>query len=223
MLDGWRLFNVWDHSRHVADLYRARIEGRAEEMTCAAQAVDLLAAQLTPGDTVLDIGCGSGYFIHSLRRRQLDCVYFGVDATDCFIQMGRAYLPALGVPAENLITARIEDLNLQVDHVVCMNVITNLDNFHRPLERCLHSARKSVILRESLKEGSLYRYVRDDFLDEGVDLKVHVNAYDRCEVMGFIRDHGFDVHEVTDRRTGGKPEQVINYPHYWSFLVATRR
>ena len=43
--------------------------------------------------------------------------------------------------------------------------------------------------------------MRDDFLDPGTDLHVHVNPYDLGEVMAFIESHGFDVRHEVDRRT----------------------
>ena len=67
-------------------------------------------------------------------------------------------------------------------------------------------ARKTVILRESLKHGAEYRYVRDDFLDAGSKLEVHVNHYDLADIMGFIESYGFDVRHVgrsTNRRQAG--------------------
>jgi hypothetical protein len=106
---------------------------------------------------------------------------------------------------------------------LCMNVLSNIDNYHRPLERLLKAARRSLILRESIKEGSSYSYVRDNFLDPHVDLNVHVNAYDRSELVAFIERYGFVAREVADRRSGGQPEMVIGHPHHWTFLVATRR
>lgn len=191
-------------------------------MTCAAQAAELLAPLLEPGDSLLDAGCGSGYFFHSLRRRELEVAYHGIDATARLIEIGRTELPRFGLPAERLQPVRLEDFRGEADHVLCMNVLSNLDNYHRPLERLLKAARKSVILRESIKDGAEYRYVRDAFLDPGADLWVHVNAYDRRDLMAFIEARGFAVTEVEDRRTGGRPEDVIGHPHWWTFLVATR-
>jgi hypothetical protein len=132
-------------------------------------------------------------------------------------------LPTFGLPAERLLQLRIEDLRGEVDHVICLNVLSNIDNYHRPLERLLTMARKSIILRESLTDGSRYQYVVDTYLDDGADLKVHVNHYDSREVVEFIRSYGFDVDNIIDRWTGGAPELVIDYEHYWTFLVGDKR
>ena len=133
------------------------------------------------------------------------------------------YNAEIGLPADRLSVQRIEDTDGKCDHIVCLNVLSNIDNYHRPLERLLLMARKSVVLRESLKDGAAYQYVRDNFLDAGVDLKVHVNHYDIEEITTFIGDYGFKVERVIDRRTGGNPEAVIGHEHYWTFIVATRR
>ena len=185
--DGWDRFSIWGHSATVRELYRRRCRREAEEMTAHAQAAEILAHRITGGDSVLDVGCGSGYFYHSLVGRKLPVEYWGIDACGALIDIGRSALPGFGLPAERLIEGRIEDLNGEVDHVVCLNVLSNLDNYQRPLERFLKIARKSVILRESLKVGAEYHYVQDEFLDPGVDLKVHVNHYDIGEVRAVRR------------------------------------
>jgi ubiquinone/menaquinone biosynthesis C-methylase UbiE len=220
--DGWNRFSIWGHSATVRELYARRCRREAHEMTAHAQAAELLSRRVGVGDSVLDVGCGSGYFYHSLAARNLPVEYWGLDACDALIDIGRDIMPGFGLPAERLIEARIEDLNGEVDHVVCLNVLSNLDNYQRPLERFLKIARKSLILRESLKTGAEYHYVRDDFLDPGVDLKVHVNHYDVGEVQSFVASYGFKSEVIADRRSGGEPELVIGYPHYWTFLVADR-
>lgn len=221
--DGWQRYNIWQHSETVRELYELRAQDKAEEMTCHAQAAELLAARVSPGDVVLDVGCGSGYFWHALRKRNIDVEYHGIDATPDLVVTGWRHLPAFGLPVDRLRVLRIEDLHATVDHVVCINVLSNIDNFHKPLERMLRAARKSVILRESCHEPSEYRYVRDDYLDPGVDLKVHVNTYSTSALAAFIESHDFDVDVVRDERSGDEPEMVIGYPHYWKFMVCDSR
>jgi hypothetical protein len=221
--DGWSRFNIWEHSSTVRELYARRCRLEAEEMTCHAQAVRLLAPHVSSGDSLLDAGCGGGYFYHSLRKRGIEVGYVGVDATECLIEIGRKYMPLFGLPPENLRTLRIEDLNGTVDHSVCINVLSNIDNYQRPLERLLLASRKTVILRESCAEAARYSYVEDRFLDPGIVLNVHVNTYSAPEMMDFIRSYGFDITLVPDERAEDGPELVIGYPHYWKFLVAVKR
>lgn len=219
---GWHDYNIWEHSRTVRELYERRCRLEAEEMTCAAQAAELLAPLVSDGDELLDVGCGSGYFYHSLKSRRIPAAYYGIDSSPSLIEIGRRILPRYGLPADRLREMRLEDLAGAADHVLCMNVISNIDNYPRPLERLLKVARKTVVLRESLTEGGSYSYVRDEFLDPGTELNVYVNSYPVSEVCDFIRSYGFEPALVTDRRTGGEPEMVIGYPHHWTFLVATR-
>jgi SAM-dependent methyltransferase len=220
--DGWRRYSIWENSSQVRDLYARRCRLEEDEMTAHAQAAELLAPFVTARDIVLDAGCGSGYFFHSLRRRAIPAEYHGIDASPTLIEIGRRELPAHGLPAERLRVLRIEDLDGDVDHVVCINVLSNLDNFQRPLDRLLHVARKTLILRESIKDTAEYRYVRDAYVDDGVDLWVPVNAYAAGEVRELVESRGFSVRYVEDRRTRGGSELVIDHPHYWTFLVAER-
>ena len=220
--DGWLPHCIWEHSTSVRELYRRRCRKEEEEMTAHAQAAELLAPMVKVGDVLLDAGCGSGYFFHSLASRNMELTYFGIDAAPSLIEIGREEMPAFGLEAGRLKIVRIEDLDGSVDHVVCLNVLSNIDNYHRPLERLLAMAKKSLILRESLKKGAEYSWVKDSYLDPGVDLGVHINHYDFDDVSSFISARGFRARQVVDRRSGGKPEMVIDYPHYWTFIVAER-
>jgi SAM-dependent methyltransferase len=220
--NGWDKHCIWEHSATVKELYTRRCRKIEPEMDTAAQAVELLAPHITPGDRVLDAGCGSGYLFHSFQARSLPVEYFGIDAAPSLIAIGKSELPAFGLPAERLQVCRIEDLHCSVEHVVCTNVLSNIDNYHRPLERLLQSTKKSVVLRESCGATAEYLYVTDKFLDPGIELKVHVNRYRLDEVLSFIRGYGFTARSIVDRRTGGQPEMVIGYPHHWTFIEAVR-
>jgi ubiquinone/menaquinone biosynthesis C-methylase UbiE len=220
--DGWEAHNIWSHSEQVHNLYRKRCRLEEVEMTCHRQAAEILSSFYTPNESVIDIGCGSGYFFHSLKKKNLEVSYYGIDATEAFIQIGQEEMPVHGLSADQLKTMRIEDFSGEADHLICLNVLSNIDNYHRPLERIASAARQSIILRESIKDGSEYKYVRDRYLDKDVSLNVHVNAYDLSEVRSFLEGYGFTVDEIVDEYTQGEPEDVIGYPHYWRFIVARR-
>ena len=220
--NGWAKYNTWEKSSSLKDLYTNRCNLKCEEMTCAAQAAEILAPLASTGDTLLDIGCGSGYFYHSLNSRDIDVEYWGIDATESLLEIGKVHMPKYGLPAARLVHCRIEDLDADVDHVICMNVLSNIDNYHRQLERLLLTARKTLILRESVSDKPSCLFVNDAYLDPGVNLKVHINTYLESEFISFIEDYGFDVEVLVDRRTKGKTEMIIDYPHHWKFFRAVK-
>ena len=206
----------------MRELYRRRCRLEEPEMDTAKQAASLLANFARPGESLLDAGCGSGYFFHSIKGMGLD--YVGIDASLGLIRVGQEEMPRFGCPAEKLICTRMEELQGKVDHVVCLNVLSNIDNFHRPLERLLMMARRTVILRESIwDKPSEYLYVQDRFLDKGFQLFVHVNTYNAAELLKLGESLGFAGKKVIDDRTQGKPEVVIGYPHHWAFIIFERK
>lgn len=221
--DGWSRYSIWEHTTALAELYESRAAGTAPELTCHAQAAELIAEVARPGDSLLDAGCGSGALWHALHRRGVAVDYWGADATEAFVSMAQRHLPRVGVDPAHLVHARLEELDGAFDHIACINVLSNLDHFHRPLERLLTMARRSVVLRESIGAVSSCQWVQDRYLDPGVQLSVHVHVFDEGEWSQFVRARGFDLRFVTDRHTGGTPEDVIGYAHHWRFMVATRR
>ncbi|WP_353427854.1 class I SAM-dependent methyltransferase [Polynucleobacter sp. MWH-UH19D] len=221
--NGWDNYSIWEHSSIVKELYKKRCRQEIPEMTCHAQAIELLRPHIVDGDSVLDVGCGSGYFFHSLVSRKISVEYWGIDSSCSLIDIGREELGKFQLQPDKLQNIRIEDVDGTFDHIICINVLSNIDNYHKPLERMLKMSKKTVLLRESIKDKSEYAYVHDRYLDCGVSLNVHVNHYGQNEILEFIGRYGYEAQIVTDLRTGGNSEMVIDHPHYWKFILAKRR
>jgi len=215
-------YHIWEHSKSVYDLYLKRCLKEVEEMTCHKQAMEVLAPYFDQGDSLLDVGCGSGYFFHSVQQVNLSVNYHGIDASRTLIELGQKIMPQFGLPKGNLRHQRIEDTDGCFDHVVCINVLSNIDNYHKPLERMLKMAKKSVLIRESMSDHCEYSYVKDNYLDSNVDLKVYVNTYSVSSVMKFMQSYGYKTMSIEDEYTQGKPEDVIGYLHYWRYILAVR-
>ncbi len=220
-------FNIWEHSAQVRELYTARARGAAEEMTCAAQAAEILAPffRRHPGATLLDAGCGSGYYYHSFASRGLAVDYHGIDYSPSLIEIGRReMLPRVGLDAQRLRVGAIENLDGEYDVVLCFNTLPWLPDYRQALERMLLSTRHVLLLRTALGEGDEYRWEEDGYLEEGYNhLKAYWNIYSRAGVEAFMESYGFCVTRIADRRTGDGVEGVVGKPFPWRILHAERR
>ena len=216
--------NIWEHTRQsLFDLYAQRARGELSEMTCHKQAAELLAPHVTTGMTVLDAGCGSGYFYHSLVERGLPVVYHGLDYTESFIEIGRANLPAEARAEERLRLGSIEDLTGRYDVVFCINTLFCLPDYHQGLERLAEAADRFLIIRTTLGERTEIRYETDDYLDPGFeDLKAYFNIWDMREIMDYLAGLGFEVRRVVDERTNDGVEMSAGKPFPWRFLFCRR-
>ncbi len=221
-LDGWMENSAWDNTKNLEILYRQRCLKKVVEMTAHKQVTTILSKIYKKGDTILDIGCGSGYLYHSLKSQNLHKNYFGLDASKKLLKIGKKYLPRFGLPKERLINGRLEDLSSYFDHIICINVLTYHDNIYKPLDIFLKYARKSIILRESISNKSLSKYVKDNYLDENVDIRTYINTYNLNEIKKFLKLFKCKYEFIQDQFTGGKPQNVIDHDHYWKFLKITK-
>lgn len=217
-LNGWNENSAWDNSRNLANLYKQRCLKKSVEMTAHIQLSEILKNIYKKGDTVLDVGCGSGYLYHSLKNKNLDLQYYGLDASKKLLSIGKKYLPKYGLEKDNLIHARFEDISTYFDHIICMNVLTYHDSIIKPLDLFLKYAKKSVILRESISNKSIYKYERDNYLDKGVNIKTYINTYNSTEIKNFLKKQNYKYKFIKDTYTNGKPQIVIDHLHYWKFL-----
>ena len=86
------------------------------------------------------------------------------------------------------------------------------------MEILLKVAKKSVILRESFYSKDIYNYVPDNYLNKGVVINTYINTYSKKKVTNFLKKFNCDFCFIKDKYTNGKPQNVIDHKHYWSFL-----
>jgi SAM-dependent methyltransferase len=219
------LWNPWANDAGTLELYRRRCRKEAEEMTCAAQAAAVLGELVESGESLLDAGCGGGYYWWSFAERGIDLDWHGLDYTPEMIDLAHDDLcPRAGLEPDRFQLGAIEQLEGEFDNVVCFNVLTNSPHYALPLERLLACTRERILLRESMADELIVRYTPDPYLDEGKrHIRVYHNTYPIEEVTAFMRDHGFDVTRIRDERTGDGTEMVVDIPHEWRILLGERR
>ncbi len=216
-------YNIWEHSSFVRELYTQRVKDEAEEMTCARQCAEILQPLARSGMSVLDAGCGSGYYYLSFKKRRIDVEYYGIDYAESLIEIGRRHLPAAGLPAARLSIEAIENIDTEYDIVVCFNVLAWVPHYHQALERLCQASRRYLLIRTPLDAETLIRYEEDGYLEEGYNhLKAYWNIYALDEFKKFIESYGFQVRQVRDERTNDGVEMVVGKPFPWKILLGER-
>jgi len=219
------LWNPWANDRRLLELYRRRCRQEAEEMTCAAQAAEILAERITPGETLLDAGCGGGYYYWSFLNRGVKVEYYGLDYTPEMIGLAREEMGArAGLAPDRFILGAIENLDREFDNILCFNVLTNSPHYALPLERLLRCAGRRIFIRESLGDALAIRYTPDPYLDEDKrHIRVYHNTYPIDEVQAFMEEFGFSVTRIRDRHSRDGVEVVVGIPHHWRILLGERK
>lgn len=146
----------WQKRDDYAQTMYRRAVGDLPEMESSKAEAMLLADAIRDGDTVLDVGCGAGHYLRSLRQHiQRPFHYTGVDVTPLFIETAqRAW------QHDTAATFNVEDIfNLSFpDHafdiVLCNNILQNLPSIAQPMRELLRVARRLVLIRMMIGERS---------------------------------------------------------------------
>ena len=217
-------WNPWENDQNTFHLYRKRCRQETVEMTCAAQAAEILKSKIKQGESLLDAGCGGGYYFWSFFNRSIPVKYYGMDFTQKMIELARKEIcKKAKIPENRFILNSIEHLDKEYDNILCFNVLTNSPHYALPLEQLLKKTKKKLLLRESLSDSLIIRYTPDPYLDPGKrHIRVYHNTYPLTEVVSFISECGFRTEIINDKRTKNRMEMVVDIPHYWKIILAER-
>lgn len=145
----------WHSTEYAETLYR-RATGDLPEMECSKAVATILAPELEAGDSVLDVGCGVGHYLRSLRKRiRTPFSYTGVDATARYIDLAkRAWRSDSQVSflVGDVFALRFADCKFDV--VMCNNVLHSLPSIVQPVHELVRVARKLVVLRALIGDRS---------------------------------------------------------------------
>ncbi|MFC1931522.1 class I SAM-dependent methyltransferase [Chloroflexota bacterium] len=123
MTDDWR---VWKQDKFYGDLMYKRATGTLDEMESSKALCKILSHFYEKGMKVLDIGCGAGHYLRSLRLRIDENIdYTGVDATEYYVELARK---AFG-DASRFLCGDIYNLQFKAnsfDIVICNNLLLHL-------------------------------------------------------------------------------------------------
>jgi ubiquinone/menaquinone biosynthesis C-methylase UbiE len=176
----WRL---WERARDYGDMFYRRATGEIEEMESSKAISKILKDFYKPGMKILDVGCGAGHYLRSLKQRlDLNIDYTGVDATKYYIQLAKK---AFG-SSQKFFIGDILDLKFKektFDIVMCNNVILHLPPPpKKAIEELLRVSKRFVVIRTIFGERN---YIIKEVKDPDNEVRGHFK-----ENIKLIKDNG---------------------------------
>lgn len=107
--------------------------------------IALLAPQI---QSVLDVGCGSGYLLELIHRKFPRLNLWGVDADSYFIKVARSKYP---------FNFSIEDgyvLTKKADLIICNLAFHHFDNSRKLINRMFDAANRAVIIADQVRPAT---------------------------------------------------------------------
>lgn len=241
----WKVWSTGERSSHYGDILFKRAIGDLPEMQSSKAVAKRVSNCFQNGDSILDVGCGAGHYLLSLRKHiNSPFLYYGVDATPRYIELAKTAFegqPGVTFQVGDIYTLPFETNSFDV--VMCNNLLLHLPSIKPALRELCRVSRKEVIIR-TLIGKTMYRIkeARSDVLDEtGVPVDWHfLNIYSVnaialiMEDLGFEKfvieeDREFDSEEINKEKQfyseNGVRTEVVNgmqvggnIIHPWSFL-----
>jgi len=219
--------SIWAYSKLFPELSIARASGALPEMDSVRQATEILRARLAPPASVLDVGSAAGHLWRSLGPLGFD--YHGIDYEEHIVEIGRRFLAREGMPQSRLRALPLERLPREerYDGVVTLSTLLYFPDFHEPLELMARATDHLLVIRSLFSDRTEVRWLPDILLEADYqEMRAYFNVYSRADVEAFLRDEGFAIEWVPDRRRaekfGGSPEVVGGIELPYEFLVAER-
>lgn len=140
--------NVWDKDKKYGDYFYKMATGKSPEMFCALALADIVKKIYKPGMKILDVGCGAGHYLRTLRARVDKKInYTGIDFSPSYIRLAKKAFKNQA----RFAVGSIQDMPVQskaFDIVTANNIILHLPP--PPLgafKELVRASKKYVIIR----------------------------------------------------------------------------
>lgn len=148
---------------------------------------------ISEGESVLDVGCGSGWVWENFKEAGHDVKFKGVDLTKNFIEGAKIDFPEVEWEVQNAQELKEEDDSW--DNVLLYHVLELCPDWQKAVEEALRVAKKRVIINfwhgytdYNVKLVTQYAQEREyDYLEEQ-----NSNWIGKREIEKFMEEHGFE-------------------------------
>ena len=118
-------YRIWDKNDSYGDLFYDRAIGKKNEMESAKAICHVISPFYKKKMKVLDVGCGVGHYLRSLRERlDNDIDYTGIDITKYYIERAKKAFPSIPFFLDDIHHMSFKDNSFDI--VLCNNVVMHL-------------------------------------------------------------------------------------------------
>ena len=140
--------NEYKNNINNAKIYYDRAIGKEPEMEVSKAMAKIIQKKIKLNDKILDVGCASGHFYRSIKKRiSKNFYYTGTDPYAIFLEKAKkAWKKEQNV---NFIKGNIYNLPFKKNEFnlsFCSNVFIHLNDVIKPLKEILRVTKKTVII-----------------------------------------------------------------------------
>ncbi|CAN1498886.1 AdoMet_MTases domain containing protein [Burkholderiaceae bacterium] len=193
--EGWRLRNSWQDSA-LPRKQRALVERQLHKYRYGApiDVFDVFTSCLrslsgvTPGMSLLEIGCSSGFYSEVLEISGLPLRYAGCDYSEAFIRLAREKYPSIEFAVEDATALNYPDRNFDI--VVSGCCLLHIPEYVKAIEETARVARCYAIFhRTPVVWGQPEQWYRKQAY--GVEtVEIHFNE---TEFLALLQLHGLEL------------------------------
>lgn len=148
--------NEYQSNYNNAEVYYNRAIGKFPEMETSKALSKIIKKFIKRNDKVADIGCASGHFYRSLKKRiKKNFFYTGIDPYEIFLKKAKkAWINEKNVKFIKGNIYKLPNKKNEFDISFSSNVFIHLNDIKKPLREILRVTKKKVIIRTVLYDVS---------------------------------------------------------------------
>jgi len=189
--------NEYKNNKNNADVYFKRAIGASPEMEVSKAMAKILKRHVKKDDKILDVGCASGHFYRSLKKRiKKNFNYTGVDPYKIFLK--KAEIAWKLDRKVNFLKGNIYNLPIKkkiFDVTYCSNVFIHLNDIIKPLKELVRVTKRLIVIRTVVYDVS-YKiqlvYNKEWWNDTDVDPINEFDSKGKPRAYSYFNIHSFD-------------------------------
>jgi ubiquinone/menaquinone biosynthesis C-methylase UbiE len=151
---GWRIdmgndWKVWNQDKAYGEIMYKRAIGELPEMESSKSLRELIRPLYHLEMKIIDVGCGSGHYLRSLRELDPKIDYTGLDSTPYYIELARKAFHNFFIVGDIYNLAFKDGI---YEMALCSNLLLHLPTIKRALSELIRVSSRYIIARTLIGE-----------------------------------------------------------------------